>query len=178
MATPAPGAGGLQSQLLDQISAGSNARCSDTKTPRRSRAGPAASQERPSLWGPGSACPASWTQIPKEASEPRPLAPTRQHPLACRPPTQTRLTAYLPSLVHLGLMGNSHTMMEWACDPGHLNHSSGHSSLIPSLQTDPLAVSLRNLEVYTAGFCMDSFIVWVVPHPSLFYRLPLPKPRN
>lgn len=67
--------------------------------PAGAEPGPAASQERPSLWGPGSACPASWTQIPKEAPEPRPLASTRQHPLACRPPTLPRLTAYLPSLV-------------------------------------------------------------------------------
>lgn len=64
--------------------------------PAGAEPGPAASQERPSLWGPGSACPASWTQVPKEAPEPRPLAPTRQHPLACRPPTRPQLTVYLP----------------------------------------------------------------------------------
>ena len=100
--------------------------------PAGAEPGPAASQEHPSLWGPGSACPASWTQIPKEAPEPRPLASTRQHPLACRPPTQPRLTAYLPSLVQLGLMGNSHPTKEWARDPDHLKHSSGHSFLFHS----------------------------------------------
>lgn len=90
MATPAPGAGGLQSQLLDQISASSNARRSDTKTPRRSERAccfPGAS------FPPGPrppTCPPPGTQVPTEAPEPRPLAPT---PPASAGPGTPRLRA-------------------------------------------------------------------------------------
>lgn len=44
--------------------------------PTGARAGPAASQERPSLWGPGRpTCPGSGTRVLRRRLEPRPLAP-------------------------------------------------------------------------------------------------------